>query len=106
MGADRRVDRSGHGRLTAVERTGPEDPGGPASRDNDRLIVVTEGQLTAEIAARPAAVAAPAVIVIPAGVPHRIWNASSTAVRYLDADVPAPDVHAKLAPPPKTGSGA
>jgi mannose-6-phosphate isomerase-like protein (cupin superfamily) len=85
-------------RLTAVERTGPEDPGAPASRDNDRLIVVTEGELTAEIAARPAAVAAPAVIVIPAGVPHRIWNASSTAVRYLDADVPAPDVYAKLAP--------
>jgi mannose-6-phosphate isomerase-like protein (cupin superfamily) len=34
--------------------------------------------------------------VIPAGVPHRIWNASPTPVRYLDADVPAPDVYAKL----------
>jgi mannose-6-phosphate isomerase-like protein (cupin superfamily) len=84
--------------LTAVERTGPEDPGTPASRDNDRLIVVTEGKLTAEIAARPAAVPAQAVILIPAGVPHRIWNASPTPVRYLDADVPAPDVYAKLAP--------
>jgi mannose-6-phosphate isomerase-like protein (cupin superfamily) len=59
---------------------------------------VTEGELTAEIAARPAAVPAQAVIVIPAGVPHRIWNSSSTPVRYLDADVPAPDVYAKLAP--------
>jgi mannose-6-phosphate isomerase-like protein (cupin superfamily) len=85
-------------RVTAVERTGPEDPGTPASRDNDRLVVVTEGKLTAEIAARPAAVPAQAVIVIPAGVPHRIWNSSSTPVRYLDADVPAPDVYAKLAP--------
>jgi mannose-6-phosphate isomerase-like protein (cupin superfamily) len=79
-------------------RTGPEDPGTPASRDNDRLIVVTEGKLTAEIAARPAAVPAQAVIVIPAGVPHRIWNSSPTPVRYLDVDVPAPDVYAKLVP--------
>jgi mannose-6-phosphate isomerase-like protein (cupin superfamily) len=85
-------------RVTAVERTGPEDPGTPASRDNDRLVVVTEGELTAEIAAQPAVVPAQAVIVIPAGVPHRIWNSSPTPVRYLDADVPAPDVYAKLAP--------
>ncbi len=85
-------------RVTAVERTGPEHPGPPASRDNDRLIVVTEGELTAEIAARPAAVPAQAVIVIPAGVPHHIWNSSPTPVRYLDADVPAPDAYAKLAP--------
>jgi mannose-6-phosphate isomerase-like protein (cupin superfamily) len=84
-------------RVTAVERTGPEDPGTPASRDNDRLVVVTEGELTAEIAARPATVPAQAVIVIPAGVPHRIWNSSPTPVRYLDTDVPAPDVYAKLA---------
>ena len=85
-------------RVTVVERTGPEDPGPPASRDNDRLVVVTEGELTAEIAARPAAVPAQAVIVIPAGVPHRIWNSSPIPVRYLDADVPAPDAYAKLAP--------
>ncbi len=80
-----------------MERTGPEDPGTPASRDNDRLVVVTEGELTAEIAARSAAVPAQAVIVIPAGVPHRDWNPSATLVRYLDADIPAPDVYAKLA---------
>jgi mannose-6-phosphate isomerase-like protein (cupin superfamily) len=81
-----------------VERTGPQDPAMPASRDNDRLIVVTEGELTAEIAARPAAVPAQAVIVIPVGVPHRIWNSSAAPVRYLDADLPAPDVYAKLTP--------
>jgi mannose-6-phosphate isomerase-like protein (cupin superfamily) len=84
-------------RVTAVERTGPEDPGTPAARDNDRLVVVTEGELTAEIAAPSAAVPAQAVIVIPAGVPHFIWNPSATPVRYLDADIPAPDVYAKLA---------
>ena len=40
---------------------------------------------------------APAVIVIPAGLPHRIWNSSPAPVRYLDADLPTPDVYAKLA---------
>ncbi len=76
---------------------GPEDPGTLASRDDDRLVVVTQGELTAEIATRQAAVPAQALIVIPAGVPHRVWNSSSTPVRYLDADVPAPEAYAKLA---------
>lgn len=84
-------------RVTAVERTGPEDPGTSASRDDDRLIVVTQGELTAEIGTRPAAVPAQAVIVIPAGVPHRIWNPSSSPVHCLDAEVPAPAAYAKLA---------
>jgi mannose-6-phosphate isomerase-like protein (cupin superfamily) len=85
-------------KLAAIERTGPGEPDSLASRDNDRLLVVTHGELTAEIAARPVAVPAPAVIVIPAGVPHRVWNPSSAPVRYLDADVPAPESYAKLAP--------
>jgi mannose-6-phosphate isomerase-like protein (cupin superfamily) len=85
-------------RIIAVERTGSEDPGTPASYDNDRLVVVTQGELTAEIAARPAAVPAQAVIVIPAGVPHRIWNSSSAPVRYLDVEAPAPKAYAKLTP--------
>ena len=84
--------------VAAVERTGPEDPGTPASRDNDRLIVVTEGQLNTEIAARPAAVPAQAVIIIPAGVPHFIWNSSSATVRYLDVDIYAATAYTKLVP--------
>lgn len=83
--------------ITAVERTGPESPGTLVNRADDRLIVVTQGELTAEIAARPAAAPAQAVIVIPAGVPHRLWNSSSKLVSYLDADVPAPKAYARLA---------
>jgi len=33
-----------------------------------------------------------------AGMRHRIWNSSSSTVRYLDADIPAPEAYAKLAP--------
>jgi quercetin dioxygenase-like cupin family protein len=85
-------------RVEAVERTGPEDPGTPASRPNDRLVVVTQGELAAEIAARAAPVPAPAVIFIPADVPHHLWNSSSAPARYLDADVPAPQAYTRLAP--------
>jgi mannose-6-phosphate isomerase-like protein (cupin superfamily) len=84
-------------RITAVERTGPGDPGKQASRDTDRLVIVTEGQLQTEIASRPGSAPAEAVIVIPAGVPHRIWSASSGPVRYLDIDLQTPAVYAKLA---------
>jgi quercetin dioxygenase-like cupin family protein len=84
--------------VMAAERTGPEEAGAPAKRDDDRLIVVTQGELTAEVAAKPATVPSEAVIVIPAGALHRIWNSSSTAVHYLDVDVPTPRAYAKLAP--------
>jgi hypothetical protein len=84
-------------RLTAVERTGPETPAAPGGQDTDRLIIVTEGQLDTEIAGRSAGVPAEAVIVIPAGVPHRIWNSSAAPVRYLDIDLQAPAAYAKLA---------
>jgi quercetin dioxygenase-like cupin family protein len=84
-------------RITAVQRTGAGAPGEPASRDTDRLVLVTKGQLNTEIAARPGLVPAEAVIVIPAGVPHRIWSSSSAPVRYLDIDLPTPAAYAKLA---------
>ncbi len=84
-------------RVAAVERTGPEAPAAPASWDDDRLIVVTQGELTAEIAARPAAVPAQAVIVVPAGVPHSISNSSATPVHYLDLAIPVPAAYASLA---------
>jgi uncharacterized RmlC-like cupin family protein len=59
---------------------------------------VTQGELAAEIAARAAPVPAPAVIFIPADVPHHLWNSSSAPARYLDADVPAPQAYTRLAP--------
>jgi quercetin dioxygenase-like cupin family protein len=85
-------------RVTAVERSGPEPSGAAASRDHDRLLVVTHGRLETEIAGRSAAVAAEAVIIIPAGVPHLIRNSSADPVRYLDADLVAATGYAKLDP--------
>jgi mannose-6-phosphate isomerase-like protein (cupin superfamily) len=83
--------------ITAVERTRPGTAGAPASRDLDRLVIVTEGQLDTEIAGRTGQATAEAVVVIPAGVPHRIWSSSPAPVRYLDIDLQVPAVYAKLA---------
>jgi hypothetical protein len=60
--------------------------------------VVIHGRLETEIAGRSAAVAAEAVIIIPAGVPHLIRNSSADPVRYLDADLVAATGYAKLDP--------
>jgi mannose-6-phosphate isomerase-like protein (cupin superfamily) len=84
--------------ITAVEHTGPWVPGDPVSQDTDRLIIVTEGQLATEIAASPGPAPAEAVIIIPAGVPHRIGSTSSARVRYLDISVQPPSAYAKLVP--------
>ena len=72
-------------RVTAVERSGPEASGAAANRDHDRLLVVTHGRLETEIAGRSAAVAAEAVIIIPAGVPHLIRISSVTCPRTQSA---------------------
>jgi quercetin dioxygenase-like cupin family protein len=58
---------------------------------------VTEGQLETGIAGREGLAPAESVIVVPAGVPHRIWSSSAAAVRYLDIDVQAPAAYADLA---------
>jgi mannose-6-phosphate isomerase-like protein (cupin superfamily) len=83
--------------IAAVERTGAEDTGPVVTLDTDRLLVVTEGQLDTEIAGEPAVVPAQAVVLVPAGVPHRIWNAAAAPARYLDAELQAPAMYAKLA---------
>jgi mannose-6-phosphate isomerase-like protein (cupin superfamily) len=97
VGAGRRVDGHPHrpDNGGGADRTG--GPGELASRDTDRLVVVTEGRLNTEMAARPGLAPAEAVIVIPAGVPHRIWSSSSAPVRYLDIDLQTPAAYAKLA---------
>ncbi len=85
-------------RITAVERTRAGGEREPVTQDTDRLVLVTDGQVNTEIAAQPDLVPAEAVIVIPAGVPHRIWSTSSAPVRYLDIDLQTPAAYADLAP--------
>ena len=85
-------------RISWLERAGPENPARPRARDTDRLVIVTAGTLSAEIATQSAAVTAEAVVVIPSGVPHRIWNSSAEPTRYLDVELTAPTAYQRLAP--------
>jgi len=59
---------------------------------------VTDGEVNTDIADSPDLVPAEAVVVIPAGVPHRIWSTSSDPVRYLDIELQTPAAYADLAP--------
>ena len=85
-------------RIGWIERAGPENPDPPRTRDTDRLVIVTAGELNADVAAESAVVTAEAVIVIPAGMPHRIWNSLAEPVRYLDVELTAPTAYQRLAP--------
>jgi len=85
-------------RIRWLERAGPENPDRSRGRDNDRLVIVTAGTLSAEVATQSAAVRAEALVVIPSGVPHRIWNSSTEPVRYLDVELTAQTAYERLAP--------
>ena len=85
-------------RIRWIERAGPEAPDQAVSLDTDRLVIVTAGKLSADVAAESAVATAEALIVIPAGVPHRIWNSSAAPVRYLDVALVAPTAYQRLAP--------
>lgn len=84
-------------RITGVEADGRQAPGAVSSLESERILLVTEGRLDAEIAGREQVVPAEAVIVIPAGVPHALWNSTPDPVRYLDLVVTAPAAYDRLA---------
>jgi len=85
-------------RVLWIESTGPENPGPRCSRDTDRLVIVTAGRLNADVGAESAVVTAEAVIVIPAGLPHQIWNSSVEPVRFLEVELKAPTAYDRLMP--------
>ena len=84
-------------RIIGVEAEGPRTPGTAAGRQTERILVVTHGRLDAEIAGHRQVVPAETVVVIPAGVPHTLWNSTQDPVRYLDVTVTAPTAYDKIA---------
>jgi mannose-6-phosphate isomerase-like protein (cupin superfamily) len=89
-------------RIHTVELAECEAPSNPQVLDVDHLMFVLEGRLTLAIAGQDTVGDAQSLIVIPAGVAHRQWNPSPLPVRYLDVQVPAPEMYTSLAPPLST----
>ncbi|MGD0811055.1 MAG: cupin domain-containing protein [Acidimicrobiales bacterium] len=85
-------------RLHTVEVAKCKAPSDPRVLDVDHLMFVLDGRLTLAIAGQDTVSDAQSLIVIPAGVAHCQWNPSSSPVRYLDVQVPAPEMYRSLAP--------
>lgn len=67
-------------------RAGP----GTHIHDFDQYYLVLEGELTVEIALHTQAVGPRHLVAIPAGVPHRMYNASDAAEKHLVLIAPPP----------------
>jgi mannose-6-phosphate isomerase-like protein (cupin superfamily) len=57
---------------------------------NNQFYYVLDGELTVEIALDRAVVPRHSLVVLPAGVPHRVWNDGSVRSRHLSMITPAP----------------
>lgn len=72
----------------------PAGGGSPAGRHShavDQIYYILSGTMTLEIAGQEYEAGPGALVVMPAGVPHRNWNASAEPVVHLAFNVPLPD---------------
>lgn len=80
----------------------PPGSGSPAGRHIhpvDQIYYVISGTMSVEIAGTEYQAGPGALVVMPAGVPHRNWNAGSEPVVHLAMNVPLPDPNVPFAQP-------
>jgi mannose-6-phosphate isomerase-like protein (cupin superfamily) len=80
---------SGHVRLDRLD-PGSSGPGLHIHRF-DQFYFVLEGELSVEVAGERRSVTRHELAVLPAGVPHRQWNESSSRVKWLTMNLPEPE---------------
>lgn len=72
----------------------PAGGGSPEGRhvhDVDQIFYVISGMMSVEVDEESHEVGPGSLVVFPAGVPHRNWNAGLEATVHLAINVPAPD---------------
>ena len=69
---------------------GGGSPAGLHTHEVDQLFYIIEGHMGIEVAGRRLTTAAGSLVVFPAGVPHRNWNAGDTPTRHLSIAAPLP----------------
>ncbi|HTX82206.1 MAG TPA: cupin domain-containing protein [Streptosporangiaceae bacterium] len=88
------IDRSSGGEHASVAyiRTPPGggSPRGLHSHLWEQIFYVLEGEMTIEVAGQRSVVGPGNLIVFPAGVPHRNWNASDSPTVHLAVNTPLP----------------
>ncbi len=99
-GADERLTQrlidqhNGTGSCTiSVIRTPPGggSPEGAHTHAVDQIFYIVTGTMSLEIAGNPFEAGPGAVVLFPAGVPHRNWNAGGEPTVHLNIAAPAPD---------------
>jgi mannose-6-phosphate isomerase-like protein (cupin superfamily) len=58
-------------------------------REQEELYLVLEGRLRVEAGGETLEIGAREALVVPAGLPHQLWNAGEEDVTYLAAAAPA-----------------
>ncbi len=97
----RLLDRASGGTSCQVSciKTPPRSgsPEGLHTHDVDQLFYVLEGTMSIEVEGRTSEAGPGSLIVFPAGVPHRNWNAGQEATVHLSIAAPMPDADAPFA---------
>lgn len=66
-------------------------PEGLHTHEVDQIFYVLEGTMSIEVGGRTGAAGPGSLVVFPAGVPHRNWNAGTQSTVHLSIAVPLPD---------------
>ena len=107
-GADERVvqrllDHSNGARTCTMSciRTpaGAGSPEGLHTHAVDQLFYILSGVMSIEVAGEAFEAGPSSLVVFPAGVPHRNWNAGSEATIHLAISAPVPDPSVPFATP-------
>jgi mannose-6-phosphate isomerase-like protein (cupin superfamily) len=80
---------------------GEGSPAGMHTHAVDQLFYILSGTMSLEIAGQSHAAGPGTLIVFPAGVPHRNWNAGAEATMHLAFQTPLPELGVPFARPAK-----
>jgi quercetin dioxygenase-like cupin family protein len=78
---------------------GGGSPAGLHTHAVDQIFYVLDGTMTIEVAGSQHTAGPGTLIVFPAGVPHRNWNADDKPTRHLAIAAPPPDPQVEFAIP-------
>ncbi len=76
---------------------GAGSPEGMHTHAVDQVFYILRGTMAIEVAGRRQDVGPGALVVFPAGVPHRNWNAGSDSTVHLTISAPLPDPNVPFA---------
>ncbi|MCA1644143.1 MAG: cupin domain-containing protein [Chloroflexi bacterium] len=78
---------------------GGGSPAGMHTHVVDQIFYILSGTMSLEIEGRPYEAGPDTLVVFPAGVPHRNWNAGSEPTVHLAFNAPMPDPNVPFARP-------